>query len=262
MSDVSTMQPYTSTDPGSAMVQPQPTEAEPTASEVESATEEPTNGTSKRRKRKFRPDEIALAHQFKELAEPGTKIPFSSLTIDMKRSVLPQRNVRLVDRGLVDVDYDEETGTIESVSINPEIWRAFADDLVPVVVPSPVYERRRRAKFPATDEKYKLVKLVSANPRREGSHAWYNWEECYRDGFTVPQYLGFMDYNRMIITSNGTYFNGPAILFLNQDIKSGYVGVYDSTLPLNDDGTINQEAFLKPEDLDAIEDTRTPESES
>ena len=89
-----------------------------------------------------------------------------------------------------------------------------------------------------------------------------DWDECYMDGMTVPQYLGNMSYNRMIVTSNGTYFNGPAVLFLTQDVKSGYIGIYDSSMPLLADGSIDPSAFLKPEDIDAVKSDQPDTGES
>ena len=132
---------------------------------------------------------------------------------------------------LVESHFNEEVGTLESVRLIPEGWEANKWQLDPEPT-----EVTRRTIF--SDPRYKLIKMQSDNPRREGSHAWYNWEYCYHDNMAVCDYLRFMDYPRNITITNSrggkAWFNGPASILLIQDIGKRYVGIYDSTLPNTD----------------------------
>jgi hypothetical protein len=246
--------PASQTAPG---VEPNEPATETDSSENETA----------RKRRRFRPDEIALAHRFIAMAEPGTAIPFPKLERDMKQAVLPNKRTRLMDRGILEVEYNEDDGLITSVTVNPEILKDYEWDLTPPVAvtkPSvtkdPGEARQRKPRNKLADSKYKIRKMFDTNPRRVGSHGFYNWEHCYHNGQSIPEYLSQMDYPRSIITSNGTYFNGPSTLFLEQDMRSKYIGIYDSTLPqTNEDGTANPEIWLTLDDLDRMPDA--PESE-
>ena len=131
--------------------------------EQEPVDEPVTDETTTRKRRRFRPDEIALANRFKELAEPGTPIPFSELVVDMKRAVLPNRQTRLVDRGILEVDYDEETGLLKTVTVNAEMLKEYEWDLTPIVEPRISSRftqtgevRKRRPRNLLADPKYKI----------------------------------------------------------------------------------------------------------
>lgn len=264
MSDVQTMQHNQERPTPDIPTNPVDVETQETVTEAgENEPAEPA-----RRRRKFRPDEVALANQFKNLAEMGTPIPFSSLKREMKLTVLPAKRSRLLDRGVLEVEYDEETGSIQNVLVNKEMWEAYEwelDQPIPVKQPSglaPGEVRQRKPRTILSDPKYKIKRLRDTNPRREKSHGWYNWEECYEDGMSIPEYLSNMNYNRTIVTDRGTYFNGPSTLFLDQDIKAKYLGVYDSSkdffLP---DGKPNPDIWLKWEDIDSpgASDAEEPE---
>ena len=243
------------------------------------AMEEPTaaSGTSEaesaetRKRRRFRPDEIAIANKFIALAEPGTPIEFNTLETELKRAVLPNRQTRLVDRGLLEVDYDEDTGFLKTVCVMPDMLKEYEWDLKPPVVSPFVTKsgqpRQRRPRNILADAKYKIMMLSDDNPKRKGSHAFYNWEHCYHNGQSIPDYLSQMNYPRSIVTNKGTYFNGPSTLYLEQDLKNGSIGIYDLTLPFKlEDGSKNEAIWLKPEDLnrlmdDAPEEPEEPEEE-
>lgn len=210
-----------------------------------------SEGEPERKRRRFRPEEILLAKRFEALAEPGTLIPFASLETELKRAVLPNRQNRLVDRGLVEVDYDEDTGFLKAVRIVPEMLEVYKWDLtLPVakVISGRTTltgeVRQRRPRNLLADSKYQIkLATVEGNPKRPGSHAWFNWQECYRDGMSIPAYLS-QDYNRMLKTSRGAWFNGPASIYLEHDLKAGLIGIYDSTLATDDPAF-----WVKPEDL-------------
>jgi len=225
------------------------------AMENENIAEETT-----RKRRRFRPDEIRLANKFVSLAEPGTPIEFSELETELKRAVLPNRQTRLVDRGILEVDYDEETGLLRTVTVNTEMLKEYEWDLIPIKEPKVSARvtlkgepRQRKPRNMLADPKYKISMLAEKNPKRPGSHSWFNWENCYHDGESVPDYLSQMNYPRMLITSKGTYFNGPSTLFIEQDLKAGHIGIYDSTMPTTlDDGSKNPAIWVKFEDLSRI----------
>jgi hypothetical protein len=216
----------------------------------ESETESVAEPTRKRRR--FKPAEVAMAQRFKDIGPMDEPIPFMSLDRDMKLAVFPSSRNKLIDRGVIQVDINEETGQIESVSINSEIWSEYESDLTPVVPTVRVGNdatgefRQRKPRTVALQYPHFKIHLISkTNPRRVGSHAYYNWEYCYGKQYTpdgevtevvqsVPEYLSMKFYPRTQFTSNGTYFDGPSMLFVEQDIKSGYIGIYDSTIPDND----------------------------
>ena len=233
--------------------------------------------TSTRKRRRFRPDEIKLANKFVALAEPGTPIEFSELETELKRAVLPNRQTRLVDRGILEVDYDEETGLLKTVTVNTEMLKEYEWDLIPIKEPKASARvtlkgepRQRKPRNMLADSKYKISILAETNPKRPGSHSWFNWENCYHDGQSVPDYLSQMNYPRMLITSKGTYFNGPSTLFIEQDLKAGHIGIYDSTMPttITDETTgvetKNPAIWVKFEDLNRImsEDTDSDDDDS
>jgi len=237
-----------------------------TTTETDSSESETT-----RKRRRFRPDEIALAHRFIDKTKPGTPIAFTDLDKEMKQAVLPNKRTRLMDRGILEVEYDEENGLIKTVTVNPDILKDYEWDLTqpiavtkPSVTKDPSDIRQRKPRNLLADPKYKIRKLTETNPRRAGSHGWYNWEYCYHDGQSVPEYLSQLGaprnpngYSRDILTSNGTYFNGPSTLFLEQDLRSKYIGIYDSSQSFkNDDGSDNESIWLEWADLE-----RLPESE-
>jgi hypothetical protein len=237
----------------------------------EPATENDNTETeTTRKRRRFRPDEIALAQRFIAKAKPGEPIPFTSLDRDMKQAVLPNKRTRLMDRGILEVDYDEDDGLIKTVTVNPEILKDYEWDLTPVVpvVKPPVTKepgeyRQRKPRNQLADSKYRIRKLHATNPRRVGSHGYYNWNLCYEDGQTIPEYLSKMDYDRMVVTSNGTYFNGPSTLFIEQDLKAKYIGVYDSTLPFtNEDGSANEAIWVDWRELDRTPNTDAEQEEA
>ena len=254
MSDVQTMQ-RTQDNTESRMA------STPSDSENVSETE-PTE--SARRRRRFRPDEVRIANKFVSLAEPGTPIEFSALETELKRSVLPNRQTRLVDRGILEVDYDEETGLLKTVTVNPEMLEEYKWDLtqaetrVSARVTLKGEPRQRKPRNMLADPKYKISIIADMNPKRPGSHAWFNWEHCYHDGQSVPDYLSQMNYPRMLITQKGTYFNGPSTLFIEQDLKAGAIGIYDSMMPreIPDETTggmiKNLAIWVKFEDLSRI----------
>ena len=217
-----------------------------------------------RKRRRFKPEEIALAKRFIAMAPVGEPIPFAGLDRDMKQAVLPRsyQRTRLLDRGILEVEYDEENGLITSVSVNSDMLTEYEWDFsqpIPAAKATTTKAkasdgepRQRKPRSILQDQKYKIRKLRDENPRRKNSHAFHNWNECYMDDISVPAYLSNMEYNRMIVTSNGTYFNGPSTLFLESDIKAGYLGVYDSTLPeTNEDGSPNAARWLQWSDIEA-----------
>lgn len=231
------------------------------AHEAESTTEPMEETSQARRRKRFRPDEIALANKFKNLAPIGEPIEFSSLDMELKRAVLPNRRARLIDRGVLEVDYDEETGLLKTVSINAEMFAEYEWDLTPIPeakltkLTALGEPRKRRPRNLLADTKYRISLIAESNPKKPGTHSYFNWQECYHDGQSIPDYLSQMDYPRMIITSKGTYFNGPSTLFIEQDLKAGHIGIYDSTLPTTlEDGSANPAIWIKFEDLNRIMD--------
>jgi hypothetical protein len=71
-----------------------------------------------------------------------------------------------------------------------------------------------------------------ANPRRPDTLGYFNWA-FYEDGQTVADYLNKPQTNesRLLVTSKGKWYDGPSTTYLYEDIKSGQVGIYDSSLP-------------------------------
>jgi hypothetical protein len=226
------------------------------------AGSEAVEETNQRKRRRFRPDEIRLANKFVSLAEPGTPIEFSELETELKRAVLPNRQTRLVDRGILEVDYDEETGLLKTVTVNQEMLKEYEWDLIPpkevrasATVTKKGEPRQRKPRNLLADPKYKISLAVDKNPKRPGSHSFLNWEHCYHDSQSIPDYLSQMDYPRSLVTSKGTYFNGPSTLYIEQDLKAGHIGIYDSTLPVmildetTNEMVNNQAIWVKFEDL-------------
>ena len=101
------------------------------------------------------------------------------------------------------------------------------------------------------NENLKMKMLKDKNPKREGTHAYYNWNHCYKDGISISDYLARMDYPRDIIvkTKSGeeSWFNGPAMIYVNSDFRAKLLGIYDSTKQPED-----PEYWLK---ADAVEET-------
>jgi hypothetical protein len=231
---------------------------------------EVTNGngsatTEKRRKRKLRPVDLAMLNRFRQLYPVGEAIPFKELPdVQMKRALFPSSQLRLVSLGLLDTTYDDDTGILTSVTIDPETLAAFQWEFeTPARVVTPGVARGPRNQI-LTDDKYKIHKLRASNPCRPGTFRWLNWEHCYQDGRSVPEYMDgayITETDRLLKNSEGKWFNGPSSQFLYADHALGYIGIYNSE--------ISQESpnyWLKPSDIDqrftpAVE-SNTNETES
>lgn len=196
------------------------------ADDETNGSETETIESGRQRKRRGPPDQIGIARSLQSIAPIGTVIPYSQLNPDQRRAVLPTNRMKWLNAELIEHTYNEEMGTLESIRLIPAAWEKNKWQLDPT--PSEVNRRTL-----LTDPKYKIMKMQSENPRREGTHAWYNWEHCYHNDMSVSEYLRFMDYPRdIIVTSNRgkAWFNGPSSVLLNQDVAGGYIGIYDSSL--------------------------------
>jgi hypothetical protein len=239
----------------SETTEPETTETAPVAVETE----------TERKRRRLRPNEVAMLKQYLAFADPGIAIAFNDLPdINMKRALFPSSQLRLVEKELLKPVYNENTGLLETVTIDEDMLKAYQWDLkapeprVTTRQRDPDEPKLRRPRGLLNNDKYKIFKKAETNPRREETHAWYNWEHCYINGLTIPQYLSRLDYPREIIVHGkfgDSWFNGPETLYLYQDFKAGSLGIYDSSKEESD-----PDYWLKP---DAIEkdDIESPESE-
>ena len=216
---------------------------------------------TERKRRRLRPAEVAMLKQYMNFADAGIPIAFGDLpNVEMKRALFPSSQLRLVEKELLKPVYNEETGLLESVTIDEDMIQAYQWDLkapepkVVRVARDPDEPRQRRPRGLLNNDNYHMKKLRDTNPRREASHAWYNWEHCYLDGMTIPEYLGRLDYPRTIVVHSkfgDAWFNGPATIYLIQDFKSGYVGIYDTSKEESDPNYwLKADAFEK-EDMDS-----------
>jgi hypothetical protein len=220
---------------------PDNAEATDSAPVDEATTNEEETTKRKRKKRaRFNPAEIEMAHTIKNLAPLGESIAYSALPSEVRKAVLPFAKLHLVDKELVECDYDEEHGLLKSIRIDPEVWEANESDLVVTTPVKPNYVRRPTNHPIWSDEKYKIKLLVAKpkNPKREATLGWHNWEHCYSDGMSTAQYLYNLDYPRNIIVTNKrgrkVYFNGPNAMFVRQDMIAGNIALVDSSLPESD----------------------------
>ena len=111
MSDVQTVQPDQGANP------PVDPAANPQGADT-AQTSEASNGAAeeKRKRRKLNADDVKLFHDIESLANQGESIPWSQLPIEIKRSVIPSSNrTKLIDKEIIDVKVNEDTGTIESI---------------------------------------------------------------------------------------------------------------------------------------------------
>jgi len=249
MSDLQTMQ----ADQGNV----DPSQMANTPDEMANGGEEEK---TRRTRRKLRPAEVSSIRRFKELAEVGDSISYTTLAPELKRIALGiPKDIRLIEKGILLREFDENDGRILSVSLDEESIEALKDEIAvrPVEPRQPI--QRRGMNNILSDAKYHIHKLKEPNPRRSGTHAWYNYEYCYKDGMSVVEYMDFMDYPRdIVVESRGgkNWFNGPSSTYLLQDIRSGYVAIYDASLSESDEGY-----WLKPEDVFA-ESTAKDEDEA
>jgi hypothetical protein len=246
MSDVQTLH---SDSPNSAVT---------TNATTELATETAASEEAKRRRRKFRSEEILMAHRFLDLAPIGEAIQYETLAPEMKLVALG-RSMRLVQFELLEPDYNLATGALISVTVDKDKWDEYEDDLKKPEPIAPVARERRQRNPILLDNKYKLVIVSKINPRREGTHAYLNWQYCYREGMSLPEYLHPLDYSNtpypreLIVTSFRTgqksYFDGPKMIFLIQDMKANHIKVCDSSV-----ATDHPKHWLTPFDLYSIEE--------
>ena len=222
-------------------------------SETMENTETTEATTEERKRRRLRPNEVAMLKRYLAYAVPGETIAFSDLPdIDMKRALFPSSQLRLVEKELLKPTYNEDTGLLETVTIDEDMLKAYEWDLkapepkTVVKQRDPDEVRTRRVRGSLNNDNYRIQKLViDKNPKRDGTHGWYNWNLCYWDGQSIPQYLSYLDYDRNIKVSGKygvTWFNGPDTLYLYSDFKNGYIGIYDATKDKDD-----PEYWLKPE---------------
>lgn len=225
-------------------------QAESTEESTESESTDSSETEVTRRQRKLRAEEKAMLSQFVLLAnDPIDRIiPWSELTRDMKIAVLPSSKIKLVNKGLIELVHDIDTGAIQSVNIFLPVLDTYYDTsskdvLLAELAEVPLTRPRARVEV-GTDDWRKIRKQVQANPRRENTHAWYNWS-LYRDDDSVTDYLRRLDYNRNIIIGGRAYFNGPSLVFLDQDIKHGFIKLYDARQPETlEDGSANPKYWL------------------
>jgi len=212
----------------------------------------------KRRRRKFRNEEVAMAHRFRNLGTIGEAIQYDSLAPEMKLVALG-RSMRLVQFELLEPEYNLDTGSLVKVTVDKDKWEEYEDDLK-LVEPAPVVVRERRQRNPILlDNKYKIIIVAQSNPRREGTHAFYNWMHCYREGMSLPEYLHPLDYSdhpyprELVVTSQRTghksFFDGPKMIFLTQDMKAGHIKVCDSSVASD-----HPKHWLTQDDLFGIEE--------
>lgn len=247
-------------------------------------TSESVNGAeSERKRRRLRPNEVAMLRKYIAVTTPGEVIQFNDIPdIEMKRALFPSSQLRLVEKELLETTYDETTGMLLSVSVNPDMLDEYDWD---IKAPEPKVVQRtrttsdepkmRRVRGALNNDNYRIKKLKDTNPKRQGTHGWYNWD-CYKDGMSIPEYLGFLDYDRTIKVHGkfGTaWFNGPDTLYLYQDFKAENIGIYDSSKSEDDaDYWIKPDATLQsdmekdesPDDIDSEngESTVVGETES
>lgn len=219
-----------------------------TAEMAESAQTEPSaaNGQETASGPKFKrikPEELTMLAKFIELlpdGNPDNAIAFSELPKELKLLVLPMSNARLVERELVELTYNEDTGAIETVSINPLAYAGYKrlTEEEPVTVASTIGGGIRGSRGEFSNPKYKLYKTTSANPHREGTRRWYTWE-MYENGLSMDE-VRVKPYDRNIKLYTGKWFNGPDRAVIEMDIKQGFLWVYDGTQRDSlDDGTEN-----------------------
>ncbi|HEY0725523.1 MAG TPA: hypothetical protein VGD41_16300 [Pyrinomonadaceae bacterium] len=195
------------------------------------------NGQEANKEPKFKrikPNELNMLAKFIEQlpnGDPNSTIQFANLPRELKLLVLPMSDARLVERELVELTYDEDTGAIQTVSVNPLAYAGYKRMTEEETsAPSPASAigggiRGSRGEF--SDPKFKLYKMDSANPHREGTRRWYTWE-MYENGDSMDQ-VRVKPYDRNIKLYTGKWFNGPDRAVIELDIKQGYLWVYDST---------------------------------
>ena len=232
----------------------------------ESDTNEDNTNEDVRKRRRLRSGEVTMLKQYLEHYSPGEVVSFNSLpNVEMKRALFPSSQLRLVEKELLKPSYNEDTGLLESVMIDPDQLKNYDWDLkapepktIVRMQRSPDEPRMRRPRGILNNDKFRIRKLVDKNPRREGTHGWYNWEHCYLDGLTIPEYLSRMDYPRDIIVKGkfgDGWFNGPATIYLYQDIKEGSVGIYNSDLAEDDPQFWIRSTAIVEEDIESEEAT-------
>lgn len=242
--------------------------SDPSQTSDSQTTESQTSETTEERKRRrLRPAEVAMLKQYMNFADAGISIAFSDLpNIEMKRALFPSSQLRLVEKELLKPAYNEETGLLESVTIDEDMIQAYQWDLkapepkVTVRQRDPDEVKTRRVRGSLNNENYRIKKLVlDKNPKREGTHGWYNWKLCYWDGQSIPQYLSYLDYDRNIKVEGKygtTWFNGPDTLYLYSDFKNGYIGIYDVTKqPTDPDYWLNPETVFSQTEMDSPEES-------
>lgn len=220
--------------PGNTSIPESETGTETTGTQTVTETTQ-GNGKRKRSKnRRFRPDEILIANQFKDAGPMDEQIKYSDMTPEMRKAVFFNTKMRLVDRGILVPDYDMETGKIEGASVNSEAWAEYADDLA-ISAAKPISARGRNPVL--SEQQFKIAIMRKSNPHKEQTRAAENWQHCYQDGMSVPDYLDFQDYPReikVLVKNRLVWFNGPAQQLLYQDLKRGYVEIYNSNLHPDD----------------------------
>jgi hypothetical protein len=177
-------------------------------------------------------------------------ILFEEMDKDLKPFFQPSMQGNVVSRGVFAAHYDENHQLIGAylTSIGADIFfrlqrKGKLDDgsgitKTPGQKATPSEEpSERKVRAGKYEDKYKIQRMVSGNPRRANTQGYFSWN-LYEDGKSYHDYMK-ASFDKDLVADNGTPFGGPGRNHFDYDLMKGFIALYDSEQEIEDNGSPN-----------------------
>lgn len=163
------------------------------------------------------------------------RIAFADLHDDVKAFFQPSMRDNVVARGIFNAEYNDQTQQLETVYLTElgfSLWKR-ADKVTTATKTKKVAAEKTakvtKSRGNAYPDNLLVRKMTDTNPRRAGSHGYFAWN-LYEDGMTYSQYIK-KEKDPTLVNSSGTAFTGPQRNHFDEDLRKGYIALYDRNEP-------------------------------